>query len=85
MGKDAHILIRRKKGKMILEYGWDECEVDVKRGNFCLTKPWRGGSLNRPHSGEWMVWDLKNKNLIAEFQKRKYAFEYFHWFISNYQ
>ena len=61
--RGAHIVVCQKNGKKVLEIGHDEANILKKSGNFCLTSPWTGGSLNRPHSGKWQIWDLKNKDL----------------------
>ena len=79
--RGAHIVVCQKNGKKVLEIGHDEANILKKSGNFYLTSPWTGGSLNRPHSGKWQIWDLKNKDLVVEFQKKKDAIEYFQWFI----
>jgi len=83
MSNGAHIELRKGKNGLTLEIGWDEAKVSELARPFCLTKPWEGGSLNRPHSGQWMVWHLKEKRLIAEFTKESDAKEYFHYITKS--
>lgn len=82
MAKGAHIEIVKKDGKKILEHGWDESEIYKIVGDLCLTKPSDGGSTMRPHSYDWTVWNLADKEEIAQFPKRQDAIKYFEFLLT---
>ncbi len=79
-----HLVKTDKKGRKYLELGmhWDRLYILRKRRNIVLAKPFSGGSLNRPDSGDYRIYNLNETvgdcpRMIAEFPRRKDAIDYF--------
>lgn len=85
MSKGAHLLLKRVKGKQVLEIGHYEADVFLLNSTYCLTEPWNWGGLTSGGHCGWTVFNLKTKDEIAEFQKKEDAIEYFKYLLKTRQ
>jgi len=77
MSSGSHILIKKIKGKEILEIGHYEAEIVTRDPVYCLTKPWRWGGLTSGGTSGWTIFNLKTKDEIAQFTKKEDAVAYY--------